>query len=385
MNLKALNKILLFGKSRAFSEEEFLSQMQFHKIELVEAFDASVDAVVEGRMMTPYEQNSFDALYEEHGMMSYSIDLLERALAQEIDANALLMSLKLSRNKERLKSFIQNSCIDDVLFFRLMQMYSWGGEDFFENDDNRDVSAAFIGRFYENIERNHNVQFATTGFIHLVSQAKNSQMLEAILALEPLQFHPKITMAIAMSPYCDEPMQKRLHRRGDAKIDEALSLNSRLSLALVEEFMQDAVLGENVAKSIDLDEERFQLLLHLRSALAHNRTLTQVMQEQLLKRNDDAVNLALAGNSALHEQVIEALLSVDDEAIKERIYANPATKEALLEQAYQEERYHASLAQNESTPVDILYQLQLDSRYERFVKANAGFGKYIQSENLGWL
>lgn len=56
-------------------------------------------------------------------------------------------------------------------------MYSLEVKIFLENDDNRDVSAALIGRFYENIERNHNVQYATTGIYHLVQQTTNEQLL----------------------------------------------------------------------------------------------------------------------------------------------------------------------------------------------------------------
>jgi len=72
-------------------------------------------------------------------------------------------------------------------FLKLLKMYAWGGEDFFENDDNRDVSAAIILRFYKDIERNHNVQYATSGFIHLLAQTDNQELIRAILELEPLQ------------------------------------------------------------------------------------------------------------------------------------------------------------------------------------------------------
>ena len=58
MNIKELeNKtILLFGKSRAFSEEEFNDQLKFHKINLVNEYNDEVVLVIDGRMITPYEQ-----------------------------------------------------------------------------------------------------------------------------------------------------------------------------------------------------------------------------------------------------------------------------------------------------------------------------------------
>jgi len=266
-----------------------------------------------------------------------------------------------------------------------MKMYSWSGEDFFENDDNRDVSAAFISRFYENIERNHNVQYATTGFIHLVAQVKNVELLNAITLLEPLQFHPKIKRAIAMSSVCNESMQKRFFKSEDRELLEALSLNKKLSLNILDEFLKDKSLVKNVAKSIELNEELFERLKGYSSSLSLNSSLNSQMQEKLLNQHDDSVNLALASNSCMDEINIRKLLLLDNEDIKQALYENSATPHELLHKAYEDEKYHEALAKNENTPVEILYQLQLDSRYERMVKTNAGFGKYIQSENIGWM
>ena len=387
MNLNEIkNKtILLFGKSRAFSHDEFTSQMKHHNIDVVKELSDDVALSVEGRMMSPYEQNASEELYENGSLPSITIDVLEKELAKEIDKDTLLMSLKLSHDKERLKSFLQNSMIEDELFFTLMKMYSWDGEDFFENDDNRDVSAAFISRFYENIERNHNVQYATTGFIHLVAQAKSVALLNAISLLSPLKFHPKIKIAIAMNPKCDEAMQKRFFKSGDAKILEALSLNQNLSASLIEEFSSNEYLGLNVAKSIALTDELFDYLTKFKLGLAQNESLSLAAQEKLLEENDSFINLALAKNSSVSEKTIQSLLALQIEEIKLAIYENSATSQDVLNEAYKNPLYYEALAKNENTPVEILYQLQLDSRYERMVKTNAGFGKHVQSEKIGWL
>jgi hypothetical protein len=190
MNLSELkNKtILLFGKSRAFSSEEFNAQMKNHKINVTKEYDKEVVLVVDGKMMTPYEQNSSDKLYEEKkGITFIAIDALEKELAIYIDADTLLMSLKLSHDKDRLKDFLTNSMINDELFLRLLKMYKWNGDNFFDTDDNRDVSAALIMRFYENIERKHNVQYAALGLMHLSSQIKSEKLIEAVADLEPVQ------------------------------------------------------------------------------------------------------------------------------------------------------------------------------------------------------
>ena len=387
MNLQELkNKtILLFGKSRAFRDEEFDSQMKYHNISVVKEYNESVELIVDGRMMTPYEQNESELLYKSIEVKFISIDELELKLAEVIDEDTLLMSLKLSHDKDRLKSFIRNSMISKELFFRLMKMYAWGDEDFFENDDNRDVSAAFISRFYKNIERNHNVQYATTGFIHLVAQTKDPELLREISMLKPLQFHPKIDSAIAMSPHCESKLQKRYAKRGDARILEALSVNETLDESLVDEFLKDEDLGNNVARNIRLDRALFEKLKPFISALALNETLSLDMQNELLELKNTGVTYALALNNRLNETVLRELLALDDEKIKQIVYENSSTPVEILEEAYADEANHLALSKNESTPIEILYQLQLDLRYEHHVKKNAGYGKHIQTENIGWL
>lgn len=449
MNLKELKEknILLFGKSRAFSMDEFASQMKFHKIGISNSYDENIALVVEGKMMTPYEQNASSAFYEQKkdAAMFVSIDLFEREVAKHIDANTLLMSLKLSRNKERLKSFIQNSMIDDELFFKLLKMYSWGGEDFFENDDNRDVSAAIILRFYKDIEKNHNVQYATSGFMHLISQTLDTELIETIVHLEPLQksllsgtndanknillaiaSHPntpksvlelfikkadtKIKKIVAQREDCSEAMQKALCELQDKEILESLSCNKNLSKSVIDILLYDESFAKNIAKKAILEDTLFELLLDKGLyEVAQNSSLSLQMQTKLLNLNQTW--LSLASNSALDEGVLLKLLQIASQEVLEAIYQNSATPKHILQDAFKNSANHAALAsnpnttkelllalantldtqtlknlaQNPNTPVEVLYQLQLDARFSRLVKENPAFGKHIQQQNIGWL
>jgi len=413
MNLEQLKNqtILLLGKPRAFSQEEFLEQINVHNISVTKELSEAGEYVLEGRMMTPYEQNLSDELYEKGGYTFLSIDDFEKLLAEEIDDDVLLMSLKLSNDKERLKSFLQNSCISDSLFFKLLEMYSWGKEDFFENDDNRDVTAALIGRFYENIERNHNVEYATTGLLHLVTQTQNPDLLEIISTLEPLQFHPKLSVLLAQHPKTPKKVLKKLLRQNEPNVLEALSLNSALDTVTVKELAKKDRYAAILAENIVLNEELFKLLFPFRVELAANETVTQQMQNELLAFGDCEVDQALARNVSLTQESIEVLMQRENSAISKLLlqnpniedirlfeamkdadnyYAianNPALSEALARELFEtgEAEVLEALAKNEATPVDILYQLQLDSRFDRAVKTNAAFGKHIQSENIGWL
>jgi len=414
MNLEALQDqpILFLGKPRAFSQEEFAVQVARQGITLLKECTEDICFVLEGRMMTPFEQNLVEELYEKGGYTFIGIDSFEEALAQKIDDATLLMSLKLSNDTERLESFLKNSAITDRLFFKLLRLYKWDGEDFFENDANRDVTAALIGRFYENIERNHNVQYATTGLLHLVAQTQRTDLLEAISQLEPSTMHPKLMQMIAQHPNTPESVLERFIAQGDPWLLEAVSKNEALSYAVVVKLAQDPRYASIVARLLQLTPQSFALLHESYGVeLGYNQTLTSQMQEVLLQKEDSAVKAALATNPVLDYRYSKEILKEGDPALLALLYAhqklteeefieayaqrqyhsalasNPATPQPLLQKLYEEADADVleALASNEATPVDLLYQLQLDSRFERFVKKNSAFAKHIQSNNIGWL
>ena len=449
MNLENLKgeTVLLFGKSRAFSSSEFFTQMKTHTIEVATEYREGISIFVEGRMMTPYEQIESEKLYEKKIGEFISIDILENILAQTIDEDTLLMSLKLSHDKQRVKSFIQNSMISDTLFFKLLKLYSWNGEDFFENDDNRDVTASLIRRFYKDIEKNHNVEYATLGLMHLIVQCKDTKLIEAIVALEPLQKSLKnenkdskfsIVTAIATHQYssksiismliknansyvktliamredCDYTLQNRLFNNGAKEVLEALSYNSLLDKRLVNFFFKENIYIKNLAKYLILDDELFELFFpEYAQELAENESLTYELQKKLVSLHTDNVRLALASNPNIQEKFVNELVSEGSMDVSFAIYKNENTPQQTLEEAYDNRLNHFALAhnkntpvkilkllsesadskvleglaKNESTPIEVLYQLQLDRRFERYVKENPSFGKHIETENLGWL
>ncbi|QOP40556.1 hypothetical protein [Sulfurimonas marina] len=412
MNLENLKNqtILLLGKPRAFNEEEFLSQLKTHNIELTRELEDNVRFIIEGRVLSPYEQNFSDELYEMKKFEFVSIDELEKLLAEEIDDNVLLMSLKLSHDRDRMKSFLQNGCITDGLFFKLLKSYKWGGEDFFENDDNRDVTAALIERFYENIERNHNVQFATTGLIHLISQTKDEELLEAISDLEPIKFHPKIKVILATHPNTPKKVLKRFLKEGDDEVLEVIYSNVNLDKMIAKSLIDEADIAKKIAANIALDDELFRLLENYSDQLAKNTTLTEEMQQSLFDMSEESVDENLVQNSSVKGELLEELYQKSAH-LQRYILENNSTPKEILESAFEDVNNHLSLAKNistpqeiltklyelgdaevllelaknENTPVELLYQMQLDSRFERAVRTNEAFGKHIQTENIGWL
>lgn len=447
MNFELLkNKnIILFGKSRALNGDEFVKQLHNHNIVLVDDVDTGVEVIVEGRLVNPIEQDKLDRLYAEKVAPIIEIDALEKWLCSAIDVDKLLMSLKLSGDRDRLMGYLQNQHISNELFLRLLKLYNWEGVGFFESDDNRDITAALISRFYENIERNHNVQYANMGIMHLLNQSADAELTETIALLAPLQtaliegcenstqkilnaiaLHPNtstkvlkqwlkkgnddIQMLIAMRHDLDLQLQQYLLNLAKPVINETLSLNHtiehEIALVLLKEF------PENIAKHITLDMGLFtDLLDEYDFALAQNLTLQLEMQKQLLERGED-VQITLAKNAEIASAVFETLFRSDKvdvlralieneqmqsdnlqvlfnrdvELFGSEIAANAKTDVAILYRLAESQDIGVllALAKNPSTPVELLYQFQLDRRLERAVKENSSFGKHIQRDNIGW-
>ena len=447
MNFELLENrnIMLFGKSRALSGDEFAMQLQNHNIHLVDDKDADVALIIEGRLVNPIEQDRLASLYEERVAPMIEIAEFEKWLCNSIDAPKLLMSLKLSGDRDRLMGYLQNPYITNDLFLRLLKLYHWEGLGFFESDENRDITAALISRFYENIERNHNVQYANMGIMHLLHQSNDAELTETIALLAPLQtalkegcdnstqkilnaiaLHPstsknvlkqwlkkgndEIRMLIAMRHDLDLPLQQYLLSLNKEIINETLSLNPSIAQEIALTLLQ--TFPENIAKHIELDEAQFRHLVEQYALeLAQNPTLTIGMQKELLGQDED-VQLALAGNPKIDGSIFQILFESgkaevlrhlianplmpsdklrqlfekDPEIFSADIAANPKTDTGTLRQLANSQNIEVllALAKNPSLPVELLYQFQLDRRLERAVKENPSFGKHIQRDNIGW-
>lgn len=404
--------LLLLGKTRSLEINEFQTLLALHTITITQTMSDSVAFAIEGRMVNPLDQNLLDSIYEQKKIPIIAIDPLEKWLCSSIEPNRLLMSLKLSRNLERLVTFIKNPYITDELFFKLLALYDWDNEGLFDTNANRDVTAALIGRFYEDLHRNHNVQYAMSGLAHLVEKYGNSELITAISQLQPLKKEiqqPNDSslngVLDAMALHSDTPdeilknlLTLRAHlmaHRGpltlevellalnDETVHQILARNSTLSPGGAD------ILEQNypnlIASFYPLDDVRFERLAdHHALSLASNVSLTSLMQEKLMVMNNEAVLASLACNTALQEDYLETLYTLH--AYNVQLAGNSSTSPQILEKLYKagESMIHKALAANPATPIDILYQLSLDQRYERLVKINPTFGKHIQTANIGW-
>lgn len=415
MNYDALSgeSILLLGKTRALNSDEFDILLKLHKITRVGSYTDGVALIIEGRMMNPYEQAESARLYETQNVPIVELSSVEEWLCRSIEPNRLLMSLKLSRNQERLVDFLQNPYITDELYFKLLKLYDWRCEGLFDNDTNRDVTASIIGRFYIDLDRNHNVQYAMSGLAHLIERYGNRELIQAIVELSPIaneiKYHQDRSLngvldAIALHPdtqenilrlFLEERAVLLAHREPLGLEDELLGLkNEEINTILSQNKSLSSKGADQLEESYPhliaahslLTEERFGRFLENYSVdLGRNLSLSPAMQQRLYALGDDMVSEALASNSITVPEILDDLF--ESGKFHSQLAANPSLSPDKLESlavTSSDAEVLLALAANTATPIESLYQLSLDRRFERAVKTNPTFGKHIQTHNIGW-
>lgn len=414
MNYEELcgKSILLLGKTRALNVEEFDTLLKLHKIVRVGSYTDDVSLIIEGRMMNPYEQAEAARLYETHNTPIVELSLVEEWLCRSIEPNRLLMSLKLSRNQERLVDFLQNPYITDELFFKLLKLYDWQNEGLFDNDTNRDVTAAIIGRFYVDLDRNHNVQYAMSGLAHLIERYGNRELIRAIAELPPIAKELKnpcdrslsgVLDAMALHSDTDENVLHLLIKERAKLLAHREPLGLERELLVLKDEEINAILSQNatlskegadileydyphlIASHTVLTQERFDRLIGgYPRYLAANPTLTAFMQQRLAALEDESVSRSLASNTSTVSTILEQFYA--DGRFMSQLASNASLSSKKLEELSMshDAEVLSALAANTATPIDVLYQLSLDRRFERSVKTNPAFGRHIQTHNIGW-
>ncbi len=358
------------GVSSSFNRFMNLSKTKFSKMEIAQnSYENNQQTE-----LIHYEQNSINELYKEKETEPVSIDSLENDSVCETEDSTFLMNLKLSHSKDKLKSMLQNKVISNNLFFKLLKMYSWSGEDFFENSDNRDMSVAIITRFYTNIERKEHIEYSTQDFIYIILRCKEPSLLDAIAYLEPLQnsfksnrkdqnyniitaiathnltspsvlnmfikkADPYVKTLIAMRADCDASMQTILYEDGDEIVTEALSHNVNLDKKIVKLLVKNDLCAKNIAKYIILNDEIFDMLIkNYSSQLARNNSISFDMQKRIFEKNNEHTKMALASNKNIDDHSMANLLFNGSQDINFDIFVNKSTINKKVEKVHNKKR-----------------------------------------------
>jgi hypothetical protein len=419
----------LFGKSRAFDVEQIKTLLSQQGNTLIQGYDPQATVIVEGAMMPTPLKIKAEELYEKKEVTFIAIDTFEAQLAKNINPKTLLMHLKLAAHQEKIVSYLQNDYIEDTLFLELLKLYDFGGEDFFESDTNRNVTAALIRRFYKEYTTNHNIQYSNIGLVHVVQNNTDAKLLERIFLLSPVQKalldptspNAKLIQIFALHPNTPQNVLEQIVQNGEITYMRSVAKRENLSVALQEKLLtfQDATIEqilsskaslapnvaqqllekgyqEMLAQHITLNEELFKKLKHI-PQIAQNPSLTSAMQQELFC--DPKYHIFLAKNPKTTLQ--KELFALQNSEITQALYAhvnlqnitpqiqgnevalasNPTATQELLEQIFATniDKAHKALATNPATPVAILYQLSFDMRYAHLVKQNPSYTTHIKT------
>jgi len=377
--------IKIFGKTKLFTIDELKNILTPLDIHLTNDVNKA-DWVVEGNAISMYDENILETLDKKIVFLK----VFEQNLSSLIVPSSLLMSIKLSNNQERLKSFLVNPHITDELFLSLFKLHNWKKEDLFGNNENRDVSAAFIERFYEDIERNHLTQLSPLGFLHLINRTSRAEVLEAIYYIDSVNAqvgddNPKnpllnIQIALGLNPHTPEKILEkllqnskidvkssvasntnlsvnlqRLASKEETQIRLALASNSGLSEELFFELLNDENIQivETLLNTFKFDNESFKKTLATLNVeklcfIANNNSLTTQMLHTLFLLNNESVELAIANNINLSSDDLNSLL------VKKNLnlLSNLATSQKLEDAQVQKllllknDKINSSLAKN---------------------------------------
>ncbi|WP_457599074.1 hypothetical protein [Hydrogenimonas sp.] len=387
-------KVLFLGKSKTMSDEDIALFLDQAGAELAEGEeDSPLGLVVLGRLLNPLEEAFGDQKARE-GVAVVTLEEVERHYAATIDPEALLGSLALFANRERIINLLHNSAIGDDLFCEILRFYDWQGEGPFENDENRDVAGMLVARFYPDIKKNHNIQYSPVGPFLVAAQCGYPALLEAMAEIpdyevsqrsgdpwmprslhESLLVNPALPASVlrrfaqsgdlrkegfvAAHPNLPAEEQQRAARRTERWIHEGLARNPNLCSTL---HAQMVASGEPTVRSAFLEHQRLSegvidTVLHRGDereleALGANGRLEEATALKLARREEEALLRALAKNETLSHAVYEALEAGKVPDVLRALAGNPAVEPALLERLtrVRDRELYKALAANPSMP-----------------------------------
>lgn len=307
---------------------------------------------------------------------------IEQNTSDNLYENSQFMNLELLHNREKLKSFVQNLTAKELLHLVIQAKEVQLIEVIF--------SLQTIQKSLKKDKNDANYNIVTAITTHNLTP-------ESILKTLIKKSNAYVKILISMRNDCDVLMQEMLFEDGDEEVLLSLTYKVTLDKEIAYKLIEKGIYAKSIAMHIKLDNALFDLLLSKYGVdLAKNESLTHYMQEKLLSFHEEGIKLSLASNTHIDEEIIAELLCEGSEDVFFEIYKNTNTPVKKLEEAYENILNHYSLANNEntpqhilmslgksddvrvlmslaknkSTPLELLYQLHLDSRFEEVVKKN---------------
>lgn len=437
--------ILFLGRFNSLSDEEIRLFLEKFGIRYTTTPDEDVAMAFESTILSPMEEEIAAEAYR-RGIHLYNSDQFDKLYADRLNSDAILMSLKLSNNQQRLARLLHNRYLSDALFIKLFAMVDWGGEGMFDNSENMKLATLFAKRFFSKSRFDSATYHSPISVFEVAIMTENPDLLDLMFDLPGIEVkqsrsgarrptatreaiainphtsektltrlfrlnNPAIDYFLARNPATPHAMQEQIFARADEKTEdetkEALALNEKLSPALFEslssisalwltqridkehlQYLPDPIPTE-IGENEHLSEEVIDYLLEksdtpLLATLAQNPVLKRAQIEALYARNDPRLLPAIAANPNTPTSLLQALYRRNDPAIDQHLALNPSTPQEILRELLEREDFeiNRALSLNEALPVSWLQQLQIDARLLPYLKENRTFTENIL-QNLG--
>ena len=391
--------ILFLGKVLNFTQDElskFTSKLGLNAIFKYQGQDIAFSVI--STILTPIEEQISFELYEK-GIPEIKLEEFENFYVKSLKPNTLLMSLKLSNNQERLKRLLKVKAFDDTTFLKLFNLYNWGDEGIFDNDDNRDVTLSFIKRFYPNFTHfnHHEIMHSPATILEIALTSTNAEVLKAlskmpnykINARKQEEWKPReLREFIAVNPNIPSNLIDSYLNLNSSRLDTLLAQNSALNLEQQQKILakasQDSLLKLAINSNLDdtifktlLDKDRVIVKKLLENQkitkkrlkaieskdksyllyLANNLDILEVKDELLFKNEE--FDIALASNRSLNSSDLKALYKKYGYKAVDNLCKNPNLSSNLVKEFYKvaTTSQKLNIAANPNTPQEILDEL----------------------------
>ncbi len=406
---KGSGRVLIVGRSDYFTYDEMKKFLSKRGFEVVKDFDEGIIASIESKRLNTIEEDISDRAYEAK-TPKYNMSELEKLMSKNLKQNETLMSLKLSKDRERLIRLLKNEFIDDEFFIKLLSLYEWRGEELLDDDDDRYVYWAMMERFLDLGVYEKDALYSPATLLRLINTTDNPELLDILLSLPNHEFRLRgkqsitIPQAVAMREIILPRTIKTLLNRREQEIDICLALNPAIGADIMDNFIarDDRIIDEALSQNPALSERAFKVLIDrvsddtkksmleskrvvqdiftelleqiddnsLLSAMAKNPHLNREQLEILLDLNIDEVNRTIAQNTAIDNEIASKL--IEDKSLHRYLALNPTLEQNLIYEIYKsaDSKSIVSLAQNRATPEDLLRDIYQKGDYE-YLKALA--------------
>ncbi len=391
--------ILFLGKVLHFTQEE-LSKFTA-KLELNAHFqyeNQDIAFTVISTLLTPLEEQISFELYKK-GIPEIKLEAFENYYVQSLKPNTLLMSLKLSNNQERLKRLLNVKAFDDTTFLKLFNLYNWGDEGIFDNDDNRDATLSFIKRFYPHFTNfnHHEIMHSPATILEIALTSTNAEVLKALNKMPNYKINARKQEAwkpkelrefIAVNPNIPSDLIDSYLNLNSSRLNTLLAQNSALNLEQQQKILSKAnketllklainpnldniIFNTLLDKEIDIvkellenqkiTNERLELIKSKEPRyivyLANNVDILEV-KEKLLFQNEK-LDILLASNKALNSSDLEAVYKKYGSKVVDNLCKNPNLNSNLIKEFYKvaTPSQQLDIAANPNTPQYILEEL----------------------------